>query len=61
MNYEEFCAALQEELFNMLDTGYFSPGTRSEKQRGRPRLPGSLKSRKTLLSRDLPGDAVRTV
>ena len=22
MNYEEFCAALQEELFNMLDTGY---------------------------------------
>lgn len=22
MNYEEFCAALQEELFNQLDTGY---------------------------------------
>ena len=22
MNYEEFCAALQEELFNILDTGY---------------------------------------
>ena len=22
MNYEEFCAALQEELFNRLDTSY---------------------------------------
>jgi len=22
MNYEEFCAALQEELFNRLDTDY---------------------------------------
>lgn len=59
MNYEEFCAALQEELFNRLDTSCSIHRERVLKNNGVVlEFPGSLKIGKTLFPRDLPGDAV---
>ena len=52
MNYEEFCAALQEELFNRLDTSCSIHRERVLKNNG------VVLDSLALFPRDLPGDAV---